>query len=67
MSASSIYCPGPFAREVITRSDRAPTNHERYGDWARKFYGNGYHEMFKDADMPAAYPMAFDAPVAAFG
>jgi hypothetical protein len=65
MNAIGISCPGPFARDVITRSDHAPTNHERYGDWARKFYGSGFHEMFKDAETPVSYTLAFDVPAVA--
>jgi hypothetical protein len=66
MNAIGIPCPGPFARDVITRSDHAPTNNERHGDWARKFYGCGFHEMFKDTEAPAAHAQAFEAPVAVF-
>lgn len=36
------------AHDIITRSDQVPTDHERYGQWARKFYGGGYHQAFKD-------------------
>ncbi|HET6586491.1 MAG TPA: hypothetical protein VFJ01_13400 [Oleiagrimonas sp.] len=35
---------------VITRSDHAPTEYERYGDWARKFFGYGYHQEYKDSE-----------------
>jgi len=66
MNAIGISCPGPFELDVITRSDHAPTNHERYGNWAQKFYGNGFHEMFKDTETPVAYTLAFDMPATAF-
>jgi hypothetical protein len=39
------------AHDIITRSDQVPTDHERYGQWARKFYGGGYHQAFKDIGM----------------
>ncbi len=44
---------------IITRSDHAPTPYERYGDWARKFFGYGCHHAYKDAALaatPAAAP-----------
>ncbi len=39
---------------IITRSDHAPTDYERYGDWARKFFGYGYHHEHKDDDAVGA-------------
>lgn len=35
---------------IVTRSDHAPTDYERYGDWARKFFGHGWHQKYKDSD-----------------
>ena len=64
MNAIGSSRPGPFELDVITRSDHAPTNHERYGNWAQKFYGNGFHEAFKDAETPASYALEFDVSAA---
>lgn len=36
---------------IITRSDHSPTDCERYGDWARKFFGYGCHQEYKDSDV----------------
>jgi hypothetical protein len=44
----------PAASDIITRSDQVPTDHERYGQWAQKFYGGGYHQAFKDIGMALA-------------
>lgn len=35
---------------IVTRSDHAPTDYERYGDWARKFFGHGWHQKYKDSE-----------------
>lgn len=50
MSLSDRFEPRLMERDVITRSDHAPTDYERYGDWARKFFGYGYHQEYKDND-----------------
>ncbi len=39
---------------IITRSDHAPTDYERYGDWARKFFGRGCHQEYKDSETVLA-------------
>lgn len=65
MNAIGTSYPGSLELDVITRNDHAPTNHERYGHWAQKFYGNGFHEMFKDTEAPTAYTLAFDMPAVA--
>lgn len=35
---------------IVTRSDHAPSDYERYGNWARKFFGHGWHQKYKDSD-----------------
>lgn len=50
MTLSDRFEPRLMDREIITRSDHAPTDYERYGDWARKFFGYGYHQEYKDGD-----------------
>ncbi|HEX7339993.1 MAG TPA: hypothetical protein VF271_08690 [Rhodanobacteraceae bacterium] len=42
-------------RDIITRSDRAPTERERYSSWARKFFGYGCNERYKDSDAALDY------------
>ncbi|MEW9625538.1 hypothetical protein [Rhodanobacter geophilus] len=49
------FASSPHACEVITRSDHMPTKLERYADWARKFYGGGYHESSKDSRESIEY------------
>lgn len=39
---------------IITRSDYAPTEYDRYGEWARKFFGFGCHQEYKDNDARIA-------------
>jgi len=64
MNMSDAFASSPYAYGIVTRSDHMPTKLERYADWARKFYGGGYHESSKDSresieyvvDMPFAAP-----------
>lgn len=42
-------------RNIITHSDRAPTERERYSSWASKFFGYGCNERYKDADTALDY------------
>lgn len=56
MTPSDRFEPGSMDRDIITRSDHAPTEYERYGNWARKFFGYGYHQEFKDSDAPDPAP-----------
>ena len=64
MNMFDAFASSPYACEIVTRSDHMPTKLERYADWARKFYGGGYHESSKDSresieyilDMPLAAP-----------
>lgn len=49
MYMSDTFASSPYATEIVTRSDHMPTRLERYADWARKFYGGGYHELSKDS------------------
>ncbi|MEY2168545.1 MULTISPECIES: hypothetical protein [unclassified Rhodanobacter] len=49
MNLFDAFASSPYACEIITRSDHMPSKLERYADWARKFYGGGYHESSKDS------------------
>lgn len=62
MHLSDRLEPAAALQGIITRSDRVPTACERYGDWARKFFGYGYHQA---CEGPATAPvrMASDAPL----
>lgn len=64
MNMSDAFASSPYAREIVTRSDHVPTKLERYADWARKFYGGGYHESSKDSRESIEYVagMSFAAP-----
>lgn len=39
----------PSTSTIITRSDHMPTALERYGEWARKYYGNGCNRWHNDS------------------
>ena len=62
MNMFDAFASSPYACDLITRSDRMPTKLERYADWARKFYGGGYHESSKDSRESIEYAM--DMPLA---
>lgn len=49
MTPSDRYEPRLMDRDIITRSDYVPTDYERYGNWARKFFGYGHHQAYKDS------------------
>lgn len=51
------FASSPYACAIITRSDHMPSRLERYADWARKFYGGGYHESSKDSRESIEYAM----------
>jgi hypothetical protein len=67
MNMFDALASSPYACDLITRSDRTPTKLERYADWARKFYGGGYHESSKDSRETIEYvvsrPLAVPSPV----
>ena len=67
MNMSDAFASSAHACDVITRSDHMPTKLERYADWARKFYGGGYHESCKDSresiEYVAGMPLAAAARV----
>ncbi|HEX7342415.1 MAG TPA: hypothetical protein VF269_09105 [Rhodanobacteraceae bacterium] len=54
MIVSECIDTGLLDRTIITRSDHAPSDCERYGDWARKFFGCGCHQAFKDGPAVVA-------------
>ena len=64
MNMSDALASTPYACDLITRSDHMPTKLERYADWARKFYGGGYHESSKDSRESIEYVVGtpFAAP-----
>ncbi|MEW9573573.1 hypothetical protein ABQJ54_17605 [Rhodanobacter sp. Si-c] len=55
MNMFDAFVSSPYACNIITRSDHMPTKLERHGDWARKFYGGGYHESSKDSRESIEY------------
>lgn len=65
MNMSDAFASSPYACDVITRSDHMPTKLERHADWARKFYGGGYHESSKDSRESIEYVVRMPLPAAA--
>jgi hypothetical protein len=55
----------PYANEIITRSDHVPSDLERYGNWAQKFYGGGYHQTYKDSRESIDYVLGMPLNIAA--
>ena len=49
MNMFDAFAGTPFASRIVTRSDHEPTRLERYAEWARKYYGGGYHEASLDS------------------
>lgn len=55
MNMFDALASSPYAGDIITRSDHMPSRLERYADWARKFYGGGYHELNRDSRESVEY------------
>ncbi len=55
MTLTERFDSGLTDPDIITRSDHAPSDYERYGDWARKFFGYGCHQEYKDSATSMAH------------